>query len=252
MSFIFKTIFSIFDALAWILFLGKNPPRVVSGPFVGMLYGRKSCGSSLVPKILGTYECELHCFIKDLKKFELGLDVGAAEGYYAVGLLYAGVCDRVIAWEISEEGRNLSQELAVNNKVAERMEMRGECSLENLAQTIRQSVASECLLIIDCEGYESVLIEGLKREELAKCWLIIETHDFVKQGIHNRIKSQLENTHVVTEIFPAKRTSADMPANLQWPQRILKNKFLGRLAMSERRPAANGWLCCKPLIAPMS
>jgi hypothetical protein len=252
MPFIFKTIFSIFDALAWILFLGKNPPRVVCGPFAGMLYGRKAYGSSLLPKILGTYECELHGFIKNLKKFELGLDVGAAEGYYAVGLLYASVCHRVIAWEISKEGRKLSQELADNNEVAERLEIRGECSLENLAQTIRQSVASECLLIIDCEGYESALIEGLEREELAKCWLIIETHDFVKQGIHNRIKSQMEKTHVVVEMFAAKRTPADMPANLQWPQRVLKNKFLGRLAMSERRPAANGWLCCKPLIAPMT
>lgn len=64
--------------------------RILAGPFRGMKYIENSHGSAYLPKILGSYEKELHKFIPRIveEEYELILDIGAAEGYYAVGLSY--------------------------------------------------------------------------------------------------------------------------------------------------------------------
>ena len=62
--------------------------RVYSGPFKGMEYLDYATEGCLVPRLLGCYEDELHA---DLQRFvDMGVDtivdIGCAEGYYAVGL----------------------------------------------------------------------------------------------------------------------------------------------------------------------
>ena len=61
---------------------------VHAGPFAGMRYVDRSVGSCFIPKLLGTYERELAPKIERICRRQPGLvvDVGAAEGYYAVGL----------------------------------------------------------------------------------------------------------------------------------------------------------------------
>ena len=61
--------------------------HVISGPFAGMQYVNTSVGSALEPKILGTYELELHDVFERLldKDFAAIVNVGAGEGYLAVG-----------------------------------------------------------------------------------------------------------------------------------------------------------------------
>src|SRR5438105_426555 len=62
---------------------------VLDGPFRGLRYpSASSLHSGLLPKLLGTYEAELHGPIEHLLKsrtYGAVVDVGAAEGYYAVG-----------------------------------------------------------------------------------------------------------------------------------------------------------------------
>jgi hypothetical protein len=47
---------------------------------------RATC-SSVLSKLLGTYESELHPVLHEIliKPYELIVDVGSAEGYYAIG-----------------------------------------------------------------------------------------------------------------------------------------------------------------------
>src|SRR6267143_1703442 len=71
---------------------------VVSGPFAGMKFNNKYLD---LPKILGTYEIELHEVFDRLRErnFHMVVDIGAAEGYYAVGaMLWKKECS-VIAYE---------------------------------------------------------------------------------------------------------------------------------------------------------
>src|SRR5215208_3855790 len=62
--------------------------KVLSGIFAGMRYVRDAVGGQLYPKLLGTYELELVPVIQALNRKRVAriVDVGAAEGYYAVGL----------------------------------------------------------------------------------------------------------------------------------------------------------------------
>ena len=65
------------------------PQKIVSdGPFKGLKYPEYiSCGSAIYSKLLGTYEAELHDFIYSILRqdLEILVDIGCAEGYYAVG-----------------------------------------------------------------------------------------------------------------------------------------------------------------------
>src|SRR6185312_7312344 len=60
---------------------------VLSGPFAGMLYHAAAAGSVLGPKLIGSYEHEISAWIEATvnANYQRILDVGCAEGYYAVG-----------------------------------------------------------------------------------------------------------------------------------------------------------------------
>lgn len=63
--------------------------KVIKGPFEGMKYpSLRAAGSALVPKLIGTYEIELTPYIMKIieKNYSIILNIGSAEGYYAVGL----------------------------------------------------------------------------------------------------------------------------------------------------------------------
>src|SRR6266446_5569422 len=62
--------------------------RVPKGPFAGMRYIDNAFGSAYVPKLLGIYERELNDCIERAcaLSFPLIIDIGAAEGYYAIGM----------------------------------------------------------------------------------------------------------------------------------------------------------------------
>jgi hypothetical protein len=55
--------------------------RVHAGPFVGMNYVNRSCGSAYLPKLPGTYERELIGCVEQAcaLQFALIVDIGAAE-----------------------------------------------------------------------------------------------------------------------------------------------------------------------------
>ena len=68
-------------------FVAWHGLTVSGGPFAGLAYPDRA-PISLVPKLLGIYERELHGAIEAAIRAQPGLivNVGAADGYYAVGL----------------------------------------------------------------------------------------------------------------------------------------------------------------------
>ena len=74
---------------------------VISGPFVGMKYVSQSIGSAYVCKILGTYEKEIQEYVlaPQLSSFDVFINIGSGEGYYAVGVAINNPNLNVIAFE---------------------------------------------------------------------------------------------------------------------------------------------------------
>jgi len=60
--------------------------RTVAGPFAGLEYVDEAAGSEYGPKLLGTYELELHHIIERIidLAYPTIINIGAGEGYYAV------------------------------------------------------------------------------------------------------------------------------------------------------------------------
>ena len=89
-------------------FLKSFRKEVISGIFKGMKYVKSSYGSCYMPKILGIYEREIsEALINALQNSDLFINVGAAEGYYAVGAGLKFPELKVIAYEEALIARQL-------------------------------------------------------------------------------------------------------------------------------------------------
>lgn len=159
--------------LAPVLF-PTQPTKVLHGPFKGMSYVDKSVCSVLISKIVGCYEEELHGAIEKIVAhgYDRILNVGCAEGYYAVGLALRSPKSKVYAFDIDPEAERLCRELAQLNGVADRVIFSGGCDPAKLNEMIQ----GETVILSDCEGYELPLLDPAKAPKLAQADMLVELH----------------------------------------------------------------------------
>ncbi|NEQ62857.1 MAG: hypothetical protein F6K53_38030, partial [Moorea sp. SIO4A1] len=170
---------------------------VNAGPFQGLHYAiLESHCSTLLPKLLGTYEAELQSTILSWKEqnFPIIVDIGCAEGYYAIGLALMFPNASVFAYDISEKARNLTKSMAIKNLVSDRLTVRGACESQDL---LAMDLSSGGLIFSDCEGYELELFDRRVAEHLQNCHLVIEMHDRPHKNFFVRLKLEdiFSNTH---------------------------------------------------------
>jgi hypothetical protein len=119
---------------------------VLYGPFAGMRYPTRRIAS--MPRRLGIYEAELHPWLETV----LGsaprrcVNIGAADGYYAVGLAMRGLA--VDAFEMSSVARGEIRDLARINGVCVNVLRRATAS------RLCQLDLERAVVISDCEGAE--------------------------------------------------------------------------------------------------
>ena len=212
-------------------------PTVLAGPFRGLGYpAQASWGSAFLPKLLGTYERELHEAIEGVarRSYSLVVNVGAAEGYYAVGLALrlSKSPPPVIAFEIDGEARAMLAQVIAHNGVQGRVAVAECCDGEQLLDLAQRGPG---FLISDCEGCEFELFQPAQVRALAEWDLLIETHDSLRQNITRQLVARFRGTHRVTLIKPRQRTPADFP--LRGPF----SRFERLAAMDEGRHRAK-WL----------
>jgi len=214
----------------------RSDNAVLAGPFAGLKYVNIQKWSSVTPLLLGTYEQELFPIISswDDHPPEFLVDVGCAEGYYAVGLAvrYPGL--RVVAFDTDEDEQKLCLEMAQLNGVADRLSVLGECTPDYLEQILRSS--NHSILIMDCEGCEAVLLDPALVPALRTTEVVVELHDFCSPNVSDLICERFGATHRVSLVEAQERTEVpdiiqDLPPHLQ------------RFVVSEHRP---------PLPRPMS
>jgi hypothetical protein len=151
--------------------------RVFQGPFAGMDYVEHAIGSCYTPKLIGTYEKELWPVIDEIitKPYDTVIDIGAAEGYYAIGLARRLPSARVIAFEAQTQHHALLLNLARRNGVHDRVTLRGLCGPDDLAACL--TPRSRTLILSDCEGAERELLNPDQTTALANADLLVEEHD---------------------------------------------------------------------------
>jgi len=175
--------------------------KVLDGPFKGLRYpSLSSIGSTLLPKLIGSYEKEIHHIIESLFsiKYSEIMNIGCGEGYYAVGLSLKFPTARVFAFDTNVDARRLCHEMALINGVADKIIVGSICTplfLKDFNFTYRG------LIVCDCEGCEGRLFDKNNLPSLTHCDFLIETHDFIDIEISDRLKELFSQTHFIESVY---------------------------------------------------
>lgn len=210
---------------------------VQSGPFQGMILPDVSSWGfgDLAPKILGCYEGELHGSVtKGIgRQPDLVVNVGCAEGYYAIGLarLLPGV--PVYAFDLDEKASAVCLLAAEQNGVAHQVTVGGRCDLATLCRLVE---GKRALVIMDCEGGERELLTSEALPALALSDLIVENHDFIDRSISSTLARLFAVSHEVKMAREGMRDPAAFPV-------MRKLNGVDRmLAVCEFRPEVMTWM----------
>lgn len=171
--------------------------RVLLGVFKGLYYPTyESAGSVLLPKIIGCYEDELTSVMNEViqKEYDCVIDIGCAEGYYAVGLALKGRTKKVLAYDINPRARALCKKMSLANDVNKLVSVFESCSSSEL---ISKSKYNKCLVVCDIEGEENTLFTKDVIASLVFSDVIIELHDYYSNGLSRNIVDMFKTTHVV-------------------------------------------------------
>lgn len=223
----------------------KGCNTVLNGPFSGMqLTSVDAVGCEYPPRVLGSYESELHVTISQSAKqpYEVIVDVGFAEGYYLVGLGLQHPRAKLVGFDINVEVHRLCKDLAKANGINENRMLLCE---GYAAASLDRVLPQRSLVLCDCEGYEIDVFCEENLQLWAESDLLIECHDFIENGIEKSLIERLHKTHEITVV----RTSES--GKISFTEIPLLAKFSrecrARL-VSEGRPAEQSWIFAVPRI----
>lgn len=221
---------------------------VLYGPFEGLSYFNSTVWGPITPKWIGSYEAELHNIISGIIDYGYNhiMDVGSAEGYYAVGLASKIPAAMVDAFDVDPIARYRLRKLAQINAV-KNLRIHSECRHHDFQSLIE----SKTLIICDIEGHEQYLLDPLLAPKLERCDLLIEVHPYANHGmleVEQTLLDRFSNSHLIMRI-PAAARNADswilkMPILAAIPRGLLQS------CLEEHRSNDQIWLwlkCLKPL-----
>jgi hypothetical protein len=214
--------------------------KVRHGVFSGMRFPHaRSVSLGLFPKLLGTYEREVHPILEKIcgQNYTEIVNVGCAEGYYAVGLALRLPNAKVIAFDTNEEAKLFCRQMADLNGVGARLVLGSFCDPELLKSI---SFTSRGLIVSDCEGYEKKLFTPEVVKQLARHDVFIEVHDGVDIDISTLLRKIFEPTHFVESILSL--DDIQKAKNYDFPE--LENYDLAgrKILLAENRPHIMEWL----------
>jgi hypothetical protein len=220
---------------------------VWSGPFRGMRYIDYSFCSALMPKLIGIYEKELHAAVEDLIAWcpDVVVDIGAAEGYYAVGLARRLPESTVVAFEADDGARQQLSQLAGLNH-CKNIRVQGLATPASLSAVVADNGA-KVAVICDCEGAELDLLSPDDLPWQRSAFIVCELHDFLRPGIEEALVARFQPTHRVCLLPAVVRTSSEFPFHTPI-SRLFPDRWV-QMALGESRPAPMKWLIASSSIA---
>jgi O-methyltransferase len=196
--------------------ISLNGPIVQGGPFAGLRLPEGGSWGTFAPLLVGSYEAELHALLEELIRSSPTriINVGCAEGYYAVGLALRLPDAEVHAFDADDRGRQLTRYTAGINGVAERVHVRAGCTVEALEELL----TPESLLIVDCEGCERELLQPDLVPSLREATVLVELHDFIDPEISSMVLARFQETHATQLWTVGNRVIGDYPVLRRLPR----------------------------------
>ncbi len=210
--------------------------EVRRGPFTGMRLTGRSAEGCYVAKLLGTYEHDLHPTVEafDARGYRDILNIGCAEGYYAVGLARRLDAVEVFAHDIDENACARCVELSALNGVAQRVHVGGRVHHADFARFADRP--GRTLVLCDIEGGERDLLDPELAPTLATMDVLVEVHEVFAAGTGALLEERFAATHTIERIPFGATPLPPLPelAHLEHLDQLL--------AVWEWRLADPGWL----------
>jgi hypothetical protein len=194
---------------AW--FVGRHGSAVLHGPFAGVEYPRAVAARThhLTAKLLGAYEEELHAPLAEQleRRPPVFVDLGAADGYYAVGFARASPGTRVHAYEIDPVARRALKRLAGANGARDRVFLHGPANAWRLASHDLDGAFVLC----DVEGAELDVLDGPAVAALATATLVVAVLEAAGAGADAALRERFAGSHAIEAVEARPRDPAAYP-----------------------------------------
>jgi len=224
--------------------VGTEIAKVLTGPFTGMILDRNQTWGDydFLPKLLGTYELQIVEYLNKIcSSGNMSmLNLGSADGYFALGALRAGWVDRCVCFETSEKSRRAILRLAKKNALSKELVVNGKID----SKLFKHIVASNAfdIILCDIEGAEFSLFDSEALALLKRSFVVIELHDSFNPALKGEKTLLIENAERNFNIRLVRNTDSFLSIPIM-------NKFSDDyrlLAYSEGRPCEMEWLILEP------
>jgi len=213
---------------------------VQDGPFKGLKYvDFVSFTSTILPKLLGTYESEIYPDLEDLLKnesYDEILNIGSADGYYAIGLAQRCPKATVYCFDVNPQSLKFVRKMAALNGT-KNVELKGLFTDEHFKDYLK----GKSLIVCDVDGYEDDLFNEDVIPLIQYSDIIIETHDYVVAHTTQMLVDRLAKTHNIKVITYKQNKVDELPSDLFTSAPML----LKKVACSERI-VDNKWIIATP------
>ena len=191
-------------------------------------------------KLLGIYEDELFPRLEEAieANHDLIINYGCAEGFYGIGMAMHLPESRIVMFDIDVDSLNIARENATRNNITN-IEFTTQCNdLDYFNELLGSS--ENPLVIMDCEGYEVLMLDPVKVPNLKKASVIVEMHDCLYPGITDQIVERFEATHNIGGVSQGTKNLHIEPITGLSDT----DKFI---LANENRPCTMHWLYIDPI-----
>lgn len=225
---------------------------VQEGPLKGFHLAEqpKWCAADRGTMILGMYEARV---LQKLVEFGGSnhslIDIGAADGYFGIGCVFAGLYSRSICFELDSDMREILRRGAARNEVSSKVTIFGPANPSSLIQGIEGANLdlSRCTVLCDIEGAEFDLLDENILQYFRESKFIVELHESNVQNGEDKLTRLIERAERIFQVSlfdGGARNPLDCPIlrdfrdNDRW------------LICSEGRDVYQRWMVLEPRAVP--
>jgi hypothetical protein len=207
--------------------------EIKSGLFKNMMFDVIPTEGCYLPKLLGVYEQPLQEFLKNfpINSYERLINIGCAEGFYAVGFATKYKNLEVIAFDIEENARKTTKHLADTNKT--------NIIIHDLfdINTFSKYIDKKSIIFCDIESSEKVLLNPAINPDILHYDFIVESHEFMDNSITDILIKRFEKTHNIYYITDNKERNL---SEIKFLETLKNEEILS--CIEESRPGPTPWL----------
>jgi hypothetical protein len=216
------------------------------GPFKGLKlpdvdwWGGAERGAML----LGLYEQEVqHSIMQVASGRDVFVDLGAADGFYSVGMLITGRFKTSYAFERSPKGREVIAQNAVLNGCGSKVKIFGRAG-PDFDNALSSEELARSVILIDVEGAEFEILTNSTLQRLRHSVVFIELHDWFFPDGEEKLARLLADARSHYSISTLTMGARDLS---MFPELIHYDDSERWLLASEGRNRLMTWLRFDPL-----